>query len=168
MDENKDTWDQEAGKAIGLLNNSVIPAIRSTFQTFLVPMANPVGLWMHLKSYDTTANPIQVNNLRKEFDDFSFDKEVKIIEGVLELQRLQTMLSGSNKQVSDEDLKSKLLSSLPSTDYWHGVKVKATEDQKDLKATITSLMAYQRPKPTPTGSTAASAATSSNKDTNNN
>jgi hypothetical protein len=40
---------------------------------------------MHLKSYDTTANPIQVNNLRKEFDNFAFDKEVKIIEGVLEL-----------------------------------------------------------------------------------
>jgi hypothetical protein len=88
------------------------------------------------------------------------------MEGVLELQRLQTMLSGSNKQVSDEDLKSKLLSSLPSTDYWHRVKVKATEDQKDLKATITSLMAYQRPKPTPTSSTIASVATSSNKDTN--
>jgi hypothetical protein len=52
------------------------------------------------------------------------------------------MLSGSNKQVLDEDLKSKLLSSLPSTDYWHGVKVKATEDQKDLQATITSLMSY--------------------------
>jgi hypothetical protein len=42
--ENKDTWDQEASKAIGLLNNLVIPAIRFTFQTFLVPMANPVGL----------------------------------------------------------------------------------------------------------------------------
>jgi hypothetical protein len=48
-------------------------------------MANPVGLWMHLKSYDTTTNPVRVNNLRKEFDDFSFDKDVKIIEGVLEL-----------------------------------------------------------------------------------
>ena len=83
---------------------------------------------MHLKSYDTTANPVQVNNLRKEFDDFAFDKEVKIIEGVLELQRLQTMLSGTSKQVSDEDLKSKLLSSLPSTNYWHRVKVKATKD----------------------------------------
>jgi hypothetical protein len=72
---------------------------------------------MHLKSYDTTANPIQVNNLRKEFDNFAFDKEVKIIEGVLELQRLQTILSRTSKQVSDKDLKSKLLSSLPSTNY---------------------------------------------------
>jgi hypothetical protein len=85
------------------------------------------------------------------------------MDGVPELQRLQTMLSSTDKKVSNEDLKSKLLSALPSTDYWHGVKVKATEDQKDLKATITSLMAYQRPKPNPT---IASAATSSNKDTN--
>jgi len=76
------------------------------------------------------------------------------------------MLSGSNKQLLDEDLKSKLLSSLPSTNYWHIVKVKATEDQKDLKATITSLMSYQRPKPTPTSSTIASIATSSNKEAN--
>jgi hypothetical protein len=44
MDENKESWDQEARKAIGLLNNLVIPAIHSTFQTFLVLMANPVGL----------------------------------------------------------------------------------------------------------------------------
>jgi hypothetical protein len=89
MDENKESWDQEAGKAIGLLNNSVILAIRSTFQSFLIPTANPVSLWQHLKSYDTIANPVQVNNLRKEFDDFAFDEsDVKIMEGVLELQRL--------------------------------------------------------------------------------
>ena len=73
------------------------------------------------------------------------------------------MLSRTSKQVSDEDLKSKLLSSLPSTNYQHRVKVKATEDQKDLKATITSLMAYQRPKPIPT---LASVATSSKDNTN--
>ena len=73
------------------------------------------------------------------------------------------MLFKISKQVSDKDLKSKLLSSLPSTDYWHGVKVKATEDQKDLKATITSLIAYQRPKPIPT---LASVATSSKDNTN--
>ena len=41
---------------------------------------------MYLKLYNTTTNPIQVNNLRKEFDNFAFDKlEVKIIERVLEL-----------------------------------------------------------------------------------
>ena len=84
-----------------------------------------------------------VNNLRTEFDNFSFDElEVKIIDKVLELQRLQTLLLRSTKKVTDEELKSKLLSALPSTDNWHGVKVKATEDQKDLRATITSLMAY--------------------------
>ena len=127
-EENQDSWDQEAGKAIGLLNNCVIFAIRSTFQPFLVLIANPISLWNHLKSYDTTTNPVLVNNLRKEFDDFSFGEEVKIIDGVLELQRLQTLLSRSTKRVSDEDLKSKLLSALPSTDYWHRVKVKATED----------------------------------------
>jgi hypothetical protein len=74
------------------------------------------------------------------------------------------MLSGTDKRVSNEDLKSKLLSSLPSTDYWHGVKVKATEDQKDLQATITSLMSYQRPKPTPiTASVAANIKDTTNK-----
>jgi hypothetical protein len=166
-DENKVTWDQEAGRAIGLLNNSVIPAIRSTFQSFLVPTANPVGLWLHLKSYDTTANPVQVNNLRQEFDDFSFDGDVKIMEGVLKLQRLQTMLSGTRKQVSDEDLKSKLLSSLPSTEYWHMVKIKATEDQKDLNATITSLMSYQLPKPIPTLASIAASNTNRNQGNRN-
>jgi len=85
-DENQDSWDQEAGKAIGLLNNCVISAIRSTFQPFLVLIANPISLWNHLKLYNTTTNPVLVNNLRKEFDDFTFDKlEVKIINKVLEL-----------------------------------------------------------------------------------
>ena len=78
-------WDQEASKAIRLINNCVISAIRSTFQPFLVPIANPISLQNHLKSYNTTTNPILVNNLRKEFDDFSFGKEVKIIDKVLEL-----------------------------------------------------------------------------------
>jgi len=94
----------------------------------LVLIANPIGLWNHLKLYDTTTNLVLVNNLRKEFDDFSFGEEVKIMDRVLELQRLQTLLSRSTKRVLDEDLKSKLLSALPSTNYWHGVKVKATED----------------------------------------
>jgi len=40
---------------------------------------------MHLKLYNITANLIQVNNLCKEFDNFAFNKKVKIIEGVLEL-----------------------------------------------------------------------------------
>jgi hypothetical protein len=44
IDENKDTWDQEASKAIRLINNCVISAIRSTFQPFLVPIANPISL----------------------------------------------------------------------------------------------------------------------------
>ena len=74
------------------------------------------------------------------------------------------MLSKTNKQVSDEDLKSKLLSSLLSTNYQHRVKVKATKDQKDLKATITLLIAYQCPKLT--SFIAASAATSSKENTN--
>ena len=85
IDENKDTWDQEASKAIRLINNCIISAIRSTFQPFLVLIANPISLWNHLKSYDTITNPVLVNNLRKEFDDFSFGEEVKIIDGVLEL-----------------------------------------------------------------------------------
>ena len=86
IDENQDLWDQEAGKAIGLLNNCVIFAIRSTFQLFLVLIANPINLWNHLKLYNITTNPVLVNNLRKEFNDFTFDKlEVKIINKVLEL-----------------------------------------------------------------------------------
>ena len=86
IDENKDTWDQEASKAIRLINNCVISAIRSTFQPFLVLIANLISLQNHLKLYNTTTNPILVNNLCKEFDDFIFDKsKVKIIDGVLEL-----------------------------------------------------------------------------------
>ena len=85
-------------------------------------------MWNHFKLYDIIINPVLVNNLRKEFDNFLFGEEVKIIDRVLELQRLQTLLSRSTKRVLDEDLKSKLLSALPSTNYWHGVKVKATED----------------------------------------
>ena len=86
IDENQDSWDQEASKVIGLLNNCVISAIRLTFQPFLILRINPIGLWDHLKSYDTTTNPVLVNNLRTEFDNFSFDEsEVKIMDGVLEL-----------------------------------------------------------------------------------
>ena len=164
-DENKETWDAEAGRIMGLLNNCVISSIRSTFKPFLYPIPNPVGLWNHLKSFDTTANPAIVNDIRKEFDDFAFDESVgiDIMDGVLELQRIKTMLSGTSKKISDEELKSKLLSSLPNTDYWHGVKVKATEDQKDLQATITSLLAYERPKPKPNSASMAA----SNKDNTN-
>ena len=85
-DENQDSWDQEAGKAIGLLNNCVIFAIRLTFQLFLILRINPISLWDYLKLYNTTTNPVLVNNLRTEFDNFSFDElEVKIIDGVLKL-----------------------------------------------------------------------------------
>jgi hypothetical protein len=73
------------------------------------------------------------------------------------------MLSGTSKKISDEELKSKLLSSFPNTDYWRSVRVKATEDQKDLQATITSLLAYERPKPKPNSASIAA----SNKDNTN-
>ena len=85
-DENQDLWDQEAGKVIRLLNNCIIFAICLTFQLFLVLIANPISLWNYLKLYDTTINLILVNNLRKEFDDFTFNKlEAKIINRVLKL-----------------------------------------------------------------------------------
>jgi len=75
-------------------------------------------LWNYFKLYDIIINFILVNNLRIEFDNFLFNKsKVKIIEGVLKLQQLQILLLRSTKRVIDKELKLKLLSVLPNTNY---------------------------------------------------
>ena len=75
-------------------------------------------MWNYFKLYDIIINFILVNNLRIEFDNFLFNKsKVKIIEGVLKLQQLQILLLRSTKRVIDKELKLKLLSVLPNTNY---------------------------------------------------
>jgi len=138
-------WEEDTGKAIGMLNSAVIPQIRKTFRSYMDP-PNPTGLWNHLKAYDQTSNAVYVNELHKEFDNYAMDDKVDVMAVYLELQRLQTLLSSTNKKVEDSDMRARLLNALPDTDYWHVIRVKFIEEDKTLNQTVSSLLAYQRPK----------------------
>ena len=138
-------WEEDTGKAMGMLNSAVIPQIRKTFRSYMDP-PDPTGLWNHLKAYDQTSNAVYVNELRNEFDNYAMDDKVDVMAAYLELQRLQTLLSSTNKKVEDSDVRARLLNALPDTDYWYVIRVKFIEEDKTLNQTVSSLLAYQRPK----------------------
>jgi len=101
----REKWDEKAGRAMGIINSSVIESICDTFEQFITPNIDLPGLWDHLKSYDQTSDMLFVVNLRNRFDNFKFDPErVDIIEAVLELQKLKTLLSTIDKKIKDKDI----------------------------------------------------------------
>src|SRR5579859_1819395 len=77
-------WNTKAGKAIGILQTSVDTHILPTCSPYLTPL-NPPGLWKHLETYNKSTNPIYVNRKRQEFNAFSFDKDLNVLEGLLKL-----------------------------------------------------------------------------------
>src|SRR5271167_2511698 len=108
---------------------------------------DPLGLWAYLKTYDHTKDVVYVGQLRERFDTFKLDSEkIDIMEAYMRLKDLQTMLSQTAKKVTDDDIKLKLVSGLPGTDYWHQIKVTVMKSDDDLQGTVNSLIAYQRPK----------------------
>ena len=86
---------------------------------------------------------LYVVDLRSKFDNFKFDLDkLSVIEAVLELQRLKTLLLTTSKKIDNSDIQYKLLSRLPTSDYWHQVKVYAITAEKDLQSTITTLLSF--------------------------
>jgi hypothetical protein len=121
---NRARWDERAGTALGILNSSVIPAIRSTFNQFLVPYVDPNRIWTHLQSYDRSNDPIYVNTIRAEFNSFTLDpSKTRILDGVLKLQRLKNLLATTNRSITDTDIKDRILASLPDSDYWRTARI---------------------------------------------
>jgi hypothetical protein len=83
---NQARWDKRAGIALGILNSSVILAIRSTFNQFLVPYVDPNCIWTYLQLYDRSNDPIYINTIRAEFDSFTLDpSKTRILDNILKL-----------------------------------------------------------------------------------
>src|SRR6266480_1962907 len=136
-------WTTEAGKAIGILQSSVITDILPSCAPYFTPL-DPPGLWNHLATYDKSTNPIYVNRQRQEFDAFSFDEDLNVSQGLLKLRRIQANLATTTNPLSDDALKAKLVSAIPESDYWRLIKVLALREGKSLMDTVNLLEPYQK------------------------
>ena len=137
-----DKWDTEAGKAIGLINASVIPAIYKKFKIYLDPM-DPVKIWEYLKTYDQTDNPVYIETTRTQFDSFAFQEDnINIMEGYLKLSGLQTRLEGTPKAINNDSLRARPIAALPENDYWRPIKVNMIKDTLSINKILAKLMSY--------------------------
>src|SRR6266480_5825656 len=136
-------WTTEAGKAIGILQSSVITDILPTCAPYFTPL-DPPGLWNHLATYDKSTNPIYVSRQRQDFDAFSFDEDLNVSEGLLKLRRIQANLATTSNPLSDDALKAKLVLAIPESDYWRLIKVLALREGKSLMDTVNLLEPYQK------------------------
>ena len=136
-------WTTEAGKAIGILQSSVITDILPSCAPYFTPL-DPPGLWNYLATYDKSTNPIYVNRQRQEFDAFSFDEDLNVSKGLLTLRRIQANLATTTNPLSDDALKAKLVSAIPESDYWRPIKVLALRENKSLMDTMNLLEPYQK------------------------
>ena len=109
-------WTTEAGKAIGILQSSVITHILPTCSPYLTPL-DPPGLWKHLATYNKSTNPIYVNRQRQEFDTFLLDKDLNVSKGLLTLCRIQANLATTTNPLSNNTLKAKLVLAIPKSNY---------------------------------------------------
>ena len=128
-----ENWDTKAGKAIGLLSSSVIPSISTSFSQFMEPV-DPPSLWAYLKTYDRAKDIVYVTQLRDRFDTFKLDSDkIDVMEAYMKLKDLQTMLLETDKRVTDSNIKLKLVSGLPDSDFWHQIKVTVIKSGENLQ-----------------------------------
>lgn len=77
------------------------------------------GAWTKLLSFDNTANPLYIQDIRKDFIHERFDPKTETIQVFLNrLLDYQYKISTTQQPISDDEVYTQLLNALPETEVW--------------------------------------------------
>jgi hypothetical protein len=131
--------------ALQIISNSVGTEFKMETLDYF-ETSDPAGLWAHLKGYDRTSDPVHISNLRTEFNDLKFDPSKGTILGIVSrMKEIRNDLIGTDRPLTEADLKERLLASLPIKDdaHWRNAHMLAVRANVGLIETINILTSYE-------------------------
>jgi hypothetical protein len=141
-------------RAIHLITNSVRPLYNNRINIF-INTADPQGMWDELAKDNRVLDLVYQNSLYARFhrEDWT-PKNESLWSFVTRLESYRTELSGTNNQITDQQLVSRILQALPSDSVWQQAKLFALRENRDFPTTVTLLQTYKNSlAPTPSEAT---------------
>jgi hypothetical protein len=144
-------FEERRRRAINIISNSVSEQLVNKISSY-VDEVNPHGMWEVLALENKVANdPVHRQSLRSQFSKETWDPKVETIQSYANrLETYRTKLAGTDSSLTEHDIRTALLESVPDDDVWRLGKHLCIQERRDLSSCISLLQTYQRDPSTPT------------------
>ncbi|TEY55493.1 hypothetical protein BOTCAL_0232g00010 [Botryotinia calthae] len=134
------SYIKRKGFAICIINSAIDHIQRAAIVKFILA-GDIKGSWDELAELDQAKHPSFVANVRRSFELETFDPNKQTIRQFIDiLLNYQIMISTSESGITDTELKSALLWSLPGTGIWLVLRLHAINNKLTLRETIQNLI----------------------------
>jgi hypothetical protein len=141
-------WDERCRKAILLLSSSVASNHRATVMP-LLRTRNVSQVWKDLSSSNRSSSRIYQGRLHQDFQTETWNIPESLSTFVARLERYRSELEDSTKAISDDQLLTKILYSLPlDNPNWQQARHNCEKEDTKLREALTYLQSLEPP-PTP-------------------
>ena len=136
-------WDQRAARAIQIMSNSVTPNILHSIDA-LIDATDAVGIWTELAKHNRSLDPMYQDTLVYRFTKETWDPKTEPLSNFLDkLNTYRTQLAGTPKAITEADLLTRLLHSLPEDSHWQQARHFCLNENRSLESAVTLLKSYQ-------------------------
>ncbi|RAL63559.1 hypothetical protein DID88_003603 [Monilinia fructigena] len=137
-------WRKRRGIAVSIINSCLPPIYRSQIMPFIRD-GDLAGAWIKISTFNNSSNPQHIEDIRKHFLHEQFDPKTESIQVFLDrLLHYQHKTSASDSPISDKDVYSQLLSSLPETEIWQTQRNFITTTKMGLQDALYTLQRAER------------------------
>ncbi len=135
-------WLELRTKALIIINSS----ISTNYIQELLPLIKTRDLssiWTRLAQYDRGTDETYVRGVRIEFDKLTLGAKESIQAFRARIEALRNKIKGSNQPITDQDVKFKLLNSVPTTPTWQVVVEMCSLNSSSLVDTMNAFQTVE-------------------------
>ena len=137
-------YDKRLRKAIQLISSSVAPYLLNKITPF-IRNADPQGMWEELAKENRALDQIYQDTLTNQFAKETWNPHAKALRTyVNRLDNYRTKLTGTENEISEAQMRTRLLQSLPDTPLWNQAKHFCLHEKRDWNSTLALLQSYEK------------------------
>ena len=134
--------DQRAARAIQVMSNLVSPNILHSIDS-LIDATDAVGIQTELAKHNCSLDLMYQDTLIYRFTKETQDPKTKLLSSFLDkLNTYRTQLAGTPKEITEADLLTRILYSLPEEPYWQQARHFCLNKNRSLESAVTLLKSY--------------------------
>jgi hypothetical protein len=138
-------YDERLRKAIQLISSSVAPYLQNKISA-LVQNSDPAGMWTELAKENRALDQIYQDALVNQFAKEAWSPQTETLRVYINrLDSYRTKLTGTDNEVSEAQMRTRLLQSLPDTTLWNQAKHFCLYERRDWNSTVALLQSYEKP-----------------------
>jgi hypothetical protein len=138
-------YDERLHKAIRLISSSVAPCFLNKITSYIQD-SDPQGMWDELAKENRALNPIYQDTITNQFAKETWDLQNETLRTyVTRLDNYRMKLTGTENEITEAQIRAKLLQSLPDTTLWNQAKHFCLAEKRDWNSTLALLQSYEKP-----------------------